>query len=635
MCGINGIFSKNHAGDYYPNVQRMNNAIRHRGPDDEGIYQDRDIVLGHRRLSIIDLSKHASQPMTNKRQTLWVVFNGEIYNFPDLRQQLESKGHTFFSRSDTEILLHGYEEWGEQLFNKLEGMFAFGLWDKEARRLFLVRDGCGIKPIFYVFDDQKLVFSSEIKGLLASNLVERSINPQSLSNYLSLFYVPHPETILEHVKQVPPGSFLIFSVDSPPKTHTFWDIKQSIMEPASVRSEDQLYEQLREEVSLTVKNAIISDVPISLLLSSGIDSSILLCELKQLGHPEIETVTVGFKEASYDESHIAQQYADESGFINTSFVMDEVEIARLLEKIIYHQDSLNGNPCIFAEYFCYQQAAQKGKVTLLGSGNDELFAGYSTYLADEFRAYYALLPHFLKQFCVTLAHYLPVREKLYSLDYVAQKFTEGSLFHRAKSHYWWRTIFSDSEKRALLKPDFLQKQEVLLDSFYTHERHYHEVQNMVSFEEQSLYTDFYLFLIDNANLKMDQLSMAFSLEARPPFLTKRFVEFAFSLPYHYKRRGRTTKYCLRKSYQHILPKYILQRKKRGLVSPLYFLFKNEFKTFFCDYVFSTSLAECFHLDYIEELLNRHLQTRQNNSYKLFALLVFAIWKKHFIDSVIP
>ncbi len=632
MCGINGIFIKDRAFDYRTNVQRMNEVIRHRGPDGEGFYQDQHIVLGHRRLAIIDLSDRAAQPMSNETQTVWVVFNGEIYNFQDLRRQLESKGHTFLSQSDTETLVHGYEEWGEQLFLKLEGMFAIGLWDTRAKRLLLGRDGCGIKPLFYCWNGRELVFSSEIKGILASGLVKRTLHPQSLSHYLSLFYVPNPETIIQGVKQVAPGSYVSISVGSSLSVTTFWDLKDAMAHPAHITSETQLYEQLREEISLTVKNALISDVPISLLLSSGIDSSILLHELKQLHHADIETVTIGFTEDSYDERHIAQRYARESGFENTSFLMDELHVANSLERIVYHLDTLNGNPCMFAEYFCYEKAAQKGKVTLLGSGNDELFAGYPTYLADRFRRVYGLLPGAIKRAGVRVAHALPARERLYAFDYVAQKFTEGSLFPRAKSHYWWRTIFSDDEKRALFKPDFLSGHPLSLDAFPTHDRYYSRVQDMLSFENQSLYTDFYLFLIDNANTKIDQLSMAFSLEARPPFLTKRFVEFVASIPYRYKLRGKHTKYCLRKSYQNILPAYILRKKKQGLVSPLNFLFSETFKPFFCDYVCSQSLEEFFNRHYIETLLQRHVQGQQNNSYKLFALLVFAIWKKHFLDT---
>lgn len=632
MCGINGIFIKAGSANYGSEIRRMNKILRHRGPDDEGVYQDQDIVLGHRRLSIIDLSKNATQPMSNEDKTVWIVFNGEIYNFPSLRQDLIRKGHVFHSRSDTEVLIHGYEEWKTHVFNKLDGMFAFGLWDKKERRLFLVRDGCGIKPLFYFFDGQKLIFSSEIKGILASGLVERTIHPQALSNYLSLFYVPNPETIVENIKQVVPGSYILFSKDDAPQYTKFWDIKDIITNKINIMAEEQIYEQFREEAAIAVKNTLIADVPISLLFSAGLDSSIILRELKNLGRSDIETVTIGFQEESFDESKLAKQFANALDFQNTSFTMLEADVPGMLEKMIYYLDALNANPCIFTDYFSFEKAARKGKVTLTGTGNDEMLAGYFTYIADQYRYYYGILPQFIRKIGASFARYLPVSEKKYSFDYLAQKFTEGSLFQREKSHYWWRTIFSDREKQTLFSDDFSHDHPINLDSFCTHKRYYDAVKERISFEEQSLYTDFYLFLIDNANIKVDQLSMAFSVESRPPFLTKRFVEFAFSLPYTFKLRGRQTKYCLRKAYQNILPDYIVQRKKQGSIAPLSFLFKHEMNSLVGDYLLSDSLSEVFNLNYIEYLLNRQRQGVQNNQYKLFVLLVFAIWKKHFIDS---
>ncbi|MCP4373425.1 MAG: asparagine synthase (glutamine-hydrolyzing) [Deltaproteobacteria bacterium] len=631
MCGINGIFIKDQASKYLSELQRMNKVLRHRGPDDEGIYQDQDILLGHRRLSIIDLSKNATQPMSNEDQTVWIVFNGEIYNFQSLRHGLLNKGHIFHSRSDTEVLIHGYEEWGTSLLSKLDGMFAFGLWDKKQRTLLLGRDGCGIKPLFYFFDGHKLIFSSEIKGVLATGLIERKIHLQSLSNYLSLFYVPNPDTIIDNIKQVVPGSYILFSRDNAPQYAKFWDVKDIAENKIWVTSEEQIYEQVREEASLAVKNALIADVPISLLFSAGLDSSIILRELKDLGKFDIDTVTIGFTEKSFDESKLAKRLAAELGFQNTVYIMQESNVPHMLENMIYHLDALNANPCIFTDYFSFEKAAEKGKVTMTGTGNDEMLAGYSTYIADEYCRYYGLLPFFVRKAGAILARYLPVSEKKYSFDYLAQKFTEGSLFHKEKSHYWWRTIFSDEEKQALFNDDFLQDNAIILDSFCTHKTYYDRVKDILSFHEQSLYTDFYLFLIDNANMKVDQLSMAFSVESRPPFLTKRFVEFAFSLPYTFKLHGKQTKYCLRRAYNNILPDYIVKRKKQGSIAPLGFLFRKEMKSFLWDSLLSDSLSEFFDLEYIEYLLSKQIKGLQNNSYKLFALLVFAIWKKHFID----
>ncbi|MCP4396870.1 MAG: asparagine synthase (glutamine-hydrolyzing) [bacterium] len=631
MCGINGIFIKDRASEYLAKIQRMNDVIRHRGPDDDGVYRDQHVLLGHRRLSIIDLSPHASQPMSNEDKTLWVVFNGEIYNFRQLRDELEGQGHRFHSRSDTEVLLHGYEEWGGALFERLDGMFAFGLWDTKTQELLLVRDGCGIKPLFYCFDGQRLVFSSEIKGLLTSGTIDRKIHPQALANYLSLFYVPSPDTIVSGVKQVVPGSYLRFTLHGDMRSVKFWDPQSRDTNRMLSYSEEELWDQLRTNITQTVNSSLISDVPVSLLLSGGLDSSIILHELKTLGRSDIETVTIGFKDDSYDERHVAQRFSSDLDFQNTNFLVHDSDVPQLLEKIVYHVDALNANPNLFAVYSCYEKAAQKGKVTLTGSGNDELFAGYATYKADRYRRYYGLLPRWSRKLGVSLAACLPVNERQYSFDYLAKKFTEGALFPKEKSHYWWRTIFIDEEKQALFKKDFVGDQQIELDAFHTFAPYYRQTAGKMSFEEQNLYTDFHLFLIDNDNIKADQLSMAFSLESRPSFLTKQFVEFAFAFPYHAKLRGKHTKYCLRKSYEGRLPDYLLRRKKQGLLSPLGFLFQKEMKTFWYDYLLSDHLAEFFHIEYIEFLLDRQMKRLQDNSYKLFALLVFSIWKKHFMN----
>jgi len=300
--------------------------------------------------------------------------------------------------------------------------------------------------------------------------------------------------------------------------------------------------------------------------------------------------------------------------------------------MVFHLDALNANPCILAEYFYFKKTAEKYKVTLMGSGNDELFAGYPTYIADQTRKYYGMLPMAMRRIGSAISKHLPVSHQKYSLDYLAQKFTEGSLFHREKSHYWWRTIFSDHEKGMLFKEDLVHSEQINLDAFPTYEKYFLKANKAMTFEDQTLYADFYHFLIDNANLEVDQLSMAFSLEARPPFLTKRFVEFAFNIPFEMKLRNRQTKHCLREGYKNILPRYILKRKKQGLVSPLNFLFQKKNSEFLNDNLLSSPMEEFFDLNYILKLLDDHNRARQNNSYKLFSLLTLSIWLKLFTNT---
>jgi len=635
MCGINGILAFDRAHLFHQEIIRMTTVLSHRGPDGEGFYDDPDIRLGHRRLAIIDLSSTGRQPMSNANGSLWVVLNGEIYNYKVLKSSLEAKNYQFKSTSDTEVLLHGFDEWGTDLFQKLEGMFAFALWSKNDKELFLVRDSCGIKPMFYCSKNGQTVFSSEIKGLLASHLIDREINLQALSNFLSLFYVPGPETIFKSISQVPPGTFIRFSKNAQPEAHEYWNALQENRTPLTYTSPDQFYEHVREEVSIAVRGSLVSDVPVSLLLSSGLDSSLILHELKRLGETGIQTVTMGFDEPSYDESPLAKRFASDLGMPNLTETMPKSDIPSIMENMIYHLDALNANPCILAEYYYFKKIAEKYKVTLMGSGNDELFAGYPTYIADQTRKYYGMLPMFIRRFGFAISKRFPVNHQQYSFDYLAQKFTEGSLFNREKSHYWWRTIFSDHEKEELFKENLINSGQMNLDAFSSYEKYFHRSKGALPFEDQTLYADFYHFLIDNANMEVDQLSMAFSLEARPPFLTKRFVEFAFNIPFNMKLRNYRTKHCLREGYKNILPRYILEKKKQGLVSPLSFLFQKTNANFLQGHLFSYRMAELFNLNYIQKLLDDHQSARKNNSYKLFSLLSLSIWLKLFANTKDP
>jgi asparagine synthase (glutamine-hydrolysing) len=632
MCGVNGIFIPDQANRFLPEIRKMNNILRHRGPNDEGVYFDNDVVIGHRRLSIIDLSPKGRQPMSDSNESIWVACNGEIYNFKELKVALQKKGHSFRSESDTEVIVCGYKEWGPSLFERLEGMFAFALWDKNRKHLYLVRDGCGIKPLFYFYDGNVLVWSSEIKGLLASGLVERNIDLQALSNFLSLSYIPNPQCILKNVYQVPPGTSLEFSGKGMPVSRKYWGLENLESPQTSDINSQQLDEQFREEVSIAVKGSLVSDVPVSLLLSSGMDSSVILKELKELNRMDVESVTIGFDDPSYDERGIANRFATENGFVNHSFLMEELEIPPVLEKVIYHLDSLNANPCILAEYLNFKKASDKFRVTLMGTGCDEILAGYSTYKANVLRKKYDCVPLPLRKLIHKISQHLPVSHKKYSFDYLAYKFTQGSLFPKEKSHYWWRTIFSEEEKRLLLNKDVFSGADLNLDAYYLYEDYYKKVLNKMSFEDQTLYTDFNMFLIDNGNVEVDQLSMAFGLEARPSFLTKRFVEFAFGIPFNLKLRNGKTKFCMRQAYRNVLPAYIVDRKKEGFLSPLDFLFKKDMDDFVGGYLFSKNMEEYFNKSYIEKLLQNQRRKVENNSYKLFTLLCFSIWQKTFMSN---
>jgi asparagine synthase (glutamine-hydrolysing) len=633
MCGVNGVFIAGQGSRFLPEIEKMNNILRHRGPNDEGVYSDNDVVMGHRRLSIIDLSQKGRQPLSDSSESVWVTCNGEIYNYKELRKHLQGRGHSFRSDSDTEVIIYGYKEWGAGIFERLEGMFAFALWDKNNKQLYLVRDGCGVKPLFYFYDGQILVWSSEIKGLLASGLVERNVDLQALSNFLSLSYIPNPHSILKNVCQVAPGTSLQFSEGGHhPVARKYWGLENVFPPSSSGLNPEEFNDKFREEISIAVKSSLVSDVPISLLLSSGLDSSIILEELKRCQRHDVESITIGFDDPSYDERGIAKRFATDRGFINHSILMTEAEIPPILEKVIYHLDALNANPCILAEYLNFKKAAERFQVTLMGTGCDEILAGYSTYKANALRKKYGCVPLSIRKLLHRMSNWLPVSHDKYSFDYLAFKFTQGSLFPKEKSHYCWRTMFSEAEKSLLLNHDVLGEKDLNLDAFYIYEDYYKKVQDRMSFEDQTLYTDFNMFLIDNGNIEVDQLSMAFGLEARPPFLTKRFVEFAFGIPFDMKLKNNETKYCMRQAYRNILPSYIVNRKKEGFLSPLDFLFKKDMDDFIGGYLLSKDMEEYFNKSYIEKMLHNQRKKIENNSYKLFTLLCFAIWQKLFLKN---
>ena len=551
MCGISGILSAGNGLNLRSRVEKMNSVLRHRGPDGEGLFADEDIALGHRRLAIIDLTSSARQPMSDDSEHAWVVFNGEIYNYSYLRKALETKGYVFRSESDTEVIVHGYLEWGEGVFTKLEGMFAIGLWDAQERLLYLARDGCGIKPLFYSCGPKGVVFSSEIKGILASGLLEPEVNLQSLSDYLSLFYVPAPDTIVKDVRQLEPGSFLRIGLDGDFRIQKFWDLADAGEQV--FRDPGELHDLIQQEASTAVRNALVADVPVSLLLSSGLDSSVILSELERCGRSDVETLTIGFEEESYDEGAVAGELAEDFGFSNRQVLMDRSDISGVMSKLVYHLDMLNANPCVLAEYFYFKEVARTHKVTLMGSGNDELFAGYPTYFADAMRKPLDMVPVAIRRWMATQCRRLPASDRKYAFEYLAKKFTSGCVYNREKSHYWWRTIFEDMEKDSVLNDSLVGRTQLNLDAFAHYDRVINRVHERLSFENQMLYADFNLFLIDNANCEVDQISMAFSLEARPPFLSKRFASFAFGIPYSEKLRNRKTKHCLRQAYKNRLP----------------------------------------------------------------------------------
>lgn len=627
MCGFAGMVDLAGAPVDERVVRRMTRTLAHRGPDDEGYHFAPGIGLGHRRLSILDLSPSGRQPMANEDGTVWVAFNGELYNFRELRRDLERHGHRFGSESDTEVLVHGYEQWGDGCWERLDGFFALALWSATERRLVLARDPFGVKPLFYTVQDGRIIFGSELKALLASGLVERAVDLQSLSHFLSYAYTPGPAAILRNVRHVSPAETIAFEPGAQ-RSRRFWRLP--LDRPFDASRETEIYEQLREECRVAVEKSLVSDVPVGLLLSGGIDSNIILNELLALKYPDVQSITVGFRQDTFDEASIAERRLRELGLNGHVTFVEDHDVQSIFDRMIYHVDCLNANVASLAEYYIFEVAARKLKVALAGMGNDELFAGYPTYVADRLRPYYRMLPGFVRRAARASAARLPPSGRKYGFDYLARKFTEGAEYDPLKSHYWWRTFFTPEEKRALIRPEAAAS--IDLDGYAPYERAYAEAGD-TSREEQILYGDLQMFCIENANILLDNLSMAFSVEVRPPFLTKRFVEFAFRVPYRLKLRGRTTKYALREAYRNRLPSHVVDLRKSGLVSPISQLLQGPLREMM-EGSLAAAAATHPYLDdgYCRALWRDHLGGRRDNSLVLYALLTYFRWYDRFIAA---
>lgn len=609
-------------------IDAMSHVLLHRGPDDSGVYLDGSVGLAHRRLSIIDLSVSGHQPMGNEDGTLWVTYNGEIYNHLDLRRVLSDAGHCFASHSDTEVLIHGYEEWGDDLWNRLDGMFALALWDARRRELILARDPFSIKPLYYAQRGETVLFASELKSLLASGLVHRELNYAALSDFFTYFYTPGPATIVKDVSHVKPGHIARFRGKAT-EERRYYKIPT---QPKCEMDEHEVCSVVRNECREAVRKTLVADVPVGVLLSGGIDSNIILEEMLDLGLRDVYTVTVGFDTASYDETSVVKERVRGLPVRSHFLRCEDAAEPAVLDDMIWHQDSLSANVANLAMYAIFKATASEMKVVLSGTGLDEMFAGYSTYIANRLRPYYRGLPSPLRRGIRALAHRLPQTSRKYSFDYLARKFTVGAELDKDRSHYWWRTILTDDDKKTLVSPDATPKG-FARDSFAAYESWFRDAPQIDDDENRALYADLYMFCGENANMMFDNLSMAFSLEVRPPFLTKRFVESAFRIPYCHKLRGGTTKYCLRRAYENSLPRRLIRMKKSGLVSPLPGLLRGPLKEMIHDLFASAHRIHPFlNQAYLQQLLAQHIAGKRNHAIPLYTILVFLRWYQLFLTG---
>jgi asparagine synthase (glutamine-hydrolysing) len=623
MCGI--------AGKLYHDPQRpvesealaaMCATLRHRGPDDDGRYLHGNVGLAMRRLAIIDLPT-GKQPIHNEDRTVWTVYNGEIYNFAELRRGLEARGHRFSTRTDTEVIVHLYEDQGLDFVRSLNGMFAIALWDADRRRLVLVRDRLGIKPLYYAQLPDRLLFASEIKALLADGL-RPTVDVDALSLYLSLLYIPAPHTIYREIRKLEAGHLLVWQ-DGRLTEQRYWNLAQVEPSAGTLRSAT-VQAELLQLLTDAVGRQLIADVPLGIFLSGGLDSSTVVALARRVHTGSLKTFSIGFDEPSYDERAAARLVAQRFETDHTELTVT-ADVADLVPKLVHHFDEPFADSSAIPTYHLSQLTRRHGKVALGGDGGDELFGGYVTYQADKLARLYERLPAALtRRILPALVRRLPISEGKASLDFKARRFVANALLPPDRRHYAWKAFFDEGLKRELLCGDVLARLDGFLDPFPAVRRHYDEVGHHDPLN-RFLYVDTKVYLPDDILVKVDRMSMAHSLEVRVPLLDHRVVEFMFGLPGAVKMPGLELKHLLKQTMRGILPEEVLRKRKAGFNVPIPAWLKQDLRPLVEEYLAPARVRRqgFFRPETISRLVSDHMAGRADYSRNIWALLLFGLW----------
>jgi len=630
MCGICGIVNlhQEHPVEY-SDLKRMCDVMIHRGPDDEGIKLDGNVGIGMRRLSIIDLVT-GHQPIANEDGSIWIVCNGEIYNHLLLRNDLEKRGHIFKTNSDVESILHAYEEYGEECSQKLNGMFAFIIWDRNKNLFLLARDRIGIKPLYYYLDKKRFVCASELKSILQVDNIQQRVDFQAIDNFLTFEYIPAPLTIFKDIKKLLPGHSLIFR-NGTVEIKRYWDITYNDHELTEYETKRNIRELLQD----SVKIRLMSDVPLGVFLSGGTDSSIIVALMAQVMDQPVKTFSIGFEDSTYNELKYARIIAKKFNTEHHEFII-KPDAVKLTENLVGFLDEPLGDFSIFPTYLVSKMAREYVTVVLSGDGGDELFAGYDTYIADKVATYYCKLPGFIKNSLMIKAlDLIPPSSKKKGLINRSKRFIEGAKLPKSLRHARWMS-FLQPEEKDLLYTDTMKRNIAKEDPYkfiynYFDEAFFNNKQDELN---QQLYVDLKTYLVDNILVKVDRMSMANSLEARVPFLDYRFIELISSIPGNLKLKGIKTKWILKQSMLDILPKEILVRGKEGFSIPIKNWLQNELKPMMMDILSPDRIKRegYFNSQYIESLKNEHLKGIENHSHRIWALMMFEMWQDRFLHN---
>ncbi|MGH9769790.1 MAG: asparagine synthase (glutamine-hydrolyzing) [Blastocatellia bacterium] len=634
MCGIAGIVSKT-GGMLESQLAPMIDAQAHRGPDDWGVWSDERCALGHRRLSIIDLSEAGRQPMANSDRSVLITFNGEIYNFQQLRRELESLGHSFRTRTDTEAIIYAYEQWGVDCLAKLRGMFAFGIWDRRRGALFLARDRVGKKPLFYAQFGDRFLFASELQGILADKEVPREVDPQAIDAYLGYGYVPAPQTAFKGIYKLPPAHYL--TLDLKPdgfekRVERYWSLDY---EPKLRIGEDEAREALREKMIEAVRLRMISDVPLGAFLSGGIDSSIVVGLMAKLSGAKVKTFSIGFNEAAYDETGHARRIAERWETDHHEFIV-EPDALSILPKLVRHYGEPYADSSAIPTFYVAQMTRRHVTVALNGDGGDESFAGYERYLANYLAERMQSVPG-VAMAARALGRIIPDSINPKSRVRQARRFLAVASRPMAERYPRWLKMFQDEAKPRLYSPEFSgllngHAGESLNSLFAGGSRGLRESDLPPDPVDAAMAIDVVSYLPYDLLVKVDITSMANSLEARSPFLDHEVMEFAARLPVEIKFRGRRLKHLLKRAFADLLPPENVNRRKMGFGVPVGQWFRGPLRELLQDALLSQqSLARgYFREPEVRRLIEEHLERRADHSFPLWNLLMLELWHREFL-----
>lgn len=654
MCGICGVYEYgvSEPAVSAPLIVRMRDTMEHRGPDDAGVYvtADRRVGLGHRRLSIVDLSPAGHNPMPNEDNRIWITFNGEIYNHQSLRPGLIEKGHQYRSRTDTETIIHLYEERGLDFVQDLEGDFAIALWDENEQRITLVRDRLGVKPLYYTVSNGRLLFASEIKSILAHPSISRDVDEQALYHYLSFLTTPAPQTLFAGINKLPAGCMLTCDRRGEIKITRYWDaiVPADAAEKISRRDESEIVEELRALLSDSIEKRMMSDVPFGVFLSGGVDSTANVALMSRMISQPVRTFTVGFSDADgYNELEESRRVAREYATDHHEVIIGQQDLIDFLPRLVFHQDEPIADPVCVPLYYVAKLARESGTtVVQVGEGSDELFCGYRNYalylkLYDQLWQHTSRLPGAVRS-TIAAAGNGVYKTAIAHLWPKSRKFVPDLLrrFRAGEELFWGGALFFDeTQKRELILKSAGQSRD---GSRYisSHCVVNENLERLLAAKpgadqlERMIYQDLKLRLAELLLMRVDKLTMSTSIEARVPFLDHKLVEFAVALPRRMKYRDGETKYILKRALAGIVPDWVLRRKKQGFGAPVNEWMLDRMGGFVQDRLFNSGLRRLGIFDYqhIRHLLDEHRSGKVNYSFHLWTLLNLSLWYDHWIDG---